>query len=127
MAVFSADWAVMTGGSGNIAFTSMWFHSEMNIAFMDRPRIEQWVAQLWSEHLGIPVVQALELIAKPADAFNFFKAQADHNRTLVLQNGEAPVGRVFYKQGTQFPPRRLEGIASSEMAEAAKAANSAGQ
>ena len=36
MAVFTPDWAVMTGGSANIAFTSMWFHSEMNIAFTDR-------------------------------------------------------------------------------------------
>ena len=51
MAVFGQDWTVMTGGSANIAFTSMWFHSEMNIAFMDTALIKNWVAQLWSEHL----------------------------------------------------------------------------
>ena len=45
----------MTGGSANIAFTSMWFHSEMNIAFTDIGRIKDWVAQLWSEHLGFRV------------------------------------------------------------------------
>ena len=43
MAVFGPDWAEMTGGSGNIAFTSMWFHSEMNIAFMDTAQIKNWV------------------------------------------------------------------------------------
>ena len=53
MAVFGQDWALMTGGSGNIAFTSMWFHSEMNIAFVDIVQIKNWVARLWSEHLQI--------------------------------------------------------------------------
>ena len=41
LAVFGRDWAVMTGGSANIAFTSMWFHSEMNVAFTDKPRIKR--------------------------------------------------------------------------------------
>jgi phosphatidylserine/phosphatidylglycerophosphate/cardiolipin synthase-like enzyme len=127
MAVFSGDGAVMTGGSANIAFTSMWFHSEMNIAFMDRTRIQKWVAQLWSEHLGIAAAQARDLIAKPAEAFTFFKYQADHNRTVALQNGEAPAGRVFYKEGTQFPPRKLQGIALPKMADTAVATKATGQ
>ena len=40
MAVIGDEWAIMTGGSANIAFTSMWFHSEMNIAFTDIARIK---------------------------------------------------------------------------------------
>ena len=66
----------MTGGSANIAFTSMWFHSEMNIAFTDTAQIKNWVAQLWSEHLQVSVEKAMELIGKPEDALNFFKDQA---------------------------------------------------
>ena len=81
----------MTGGSGNIAFTSMWFHSEMNIAFMDVTRIKTWVAQLWSEHLRIPVEQAAELIEKPGDAFAFFKAQAVRNKE-AMEKGLMPEG-----------------------------------
>ena len=115
MAVFGGEWAVMTGGSANIAFTSMRFHSEMNIAFTDRARIKQWVAQLWSEHLGIPAAQASDLIEKPEDAFNFFKNQADHNQRVALANGETPVGRIFYKN-TEFPPRELAGITVAPVA-----------
>ncbi len=84
----------------------------MNIAFMDRVRIEQWVAQLWSEHLCIPVAQAKSLIEKPEDAFRFFKDRADHNKKVALQKGDMPVGRVFYKD-TEFPQRKLDGITES--------------
>ncbi len=89
MAVFGHAWAIMTGGSGNIAFTSMWFHSEMNIAFTDRVRIKNWVAQLWSEHLQVPVEKAMELIGKPEDALNFFKEQATRNRTALEEGRDA--------------------------------------
>lgn len=109
MAVFGRDWAVMTGGSANIAFTSMWFHSEMNVVFMDRARIKNWVAQLWSEHLNVPVDKAMALIAKPEDAFDFFREQAIDNKA-ALQNGLTPEGRVYYREGIVFPPRNLEGI-----------------
>ena len=109
LAVLGRDWAVMTGGSANIAFTSMWFHSEMNVAFMDRVRIKNWVAQLWSEHLNVPVDKALELIADPDDAFNFFKQQAIRNRA-ALDKGLPPEGRVYYREGIDFPPREFEGI-----------------
>jgi phosphatidylserine/phosphatidylglycerophosphate/cardiolipin synthase-like enzyme len=108
MAVFGQDWAQMTGGSGNIAFTSMWFHSEMNIAFADTAQIKNWVAQLWSEHLQISVEEAMELIEKPDDAFNFFKDQAAGNR-LALDEGRMPEGRVYY-WGVEFPARELGAI-----------------
>jgi phosphatidylserine/phosphatidylglycerophosphate/cardiolipin synthase-like enzyme len=109
MAVFGRDWAVMTGGSANIAFTSMWFHSEMNVVFMDSARIKNWAAQLWSEHLNVPLDRAMALIAKPEDAFNFFKEQAIRNKA-ALQNGLTPEGSVYYREGADFPPRKLEGI-----------------
>jgi phosphatidylserine/phosphatidylglycerophosphate/cardiolipin synthase-like enzyme len=108
MAVFGQDWAQMTGGSGNIAFTSMWFHSEMNIAFKDTAQIKNWVAQLWSEHLQISVEEAMKLIGKPDDAFNFFKDQAAGNR-VALDDGRMPEGHVYY-WGTEFPARELEAI-----------------
>ena len=108
MAVFGPNWAAMTGGSGNIAFTSMWFHSEMNIAFMDTALIKNWTAQLWSEHLQVPVEKAVELIGKPQDGFDFFKDQAARN-LAALEGGRMPEGRV-YKWGTQFPARQLDGI-----------------
>src|SRR5208283_1910746 len=95
MAVFGQDWAQMTGGSGNIAFTSMWFHSEMNITFADTARIKNWVAQLWSEHLQVPVGKAMELIGKPEDALSFFKDQAARNG-VALKEGRMPEGRVYY-------------------------------
>jgi phosphatidylserine/phosphatidylglycerophosphate/cardiolipin synthase-like enzyme len=109
MAVFGHDWAVMTGGSANIAFTSMWFHSEMNVAFTDSARIKNWVAQLWSEHLNVPVDRAMELIAKPEDAFNFFKQQATSNK-VALDKGLTPEGCVYDREKVSFPPRKLEGI-----------------
>jgi phosphatidylserine/phosphatidylglycerophosphate/cardiolipin synthase-like enzyme len=109
MAVLQRDGAVMTGGSANIAFTSMWFHSEMNVAFVDSTRIKNWVAQLWAEHLNVPVDKAMTLIATPADAFDFFKEQAIRNKS-ALQKGLTPEGRVYPREGTDFPPRKLEGI-----------------
>jgi len=109
LAVLGCDWAVMTGGSANIAFTSMWFHSEMNVAFMDSALIRNWVAQLWSEHLNVPVDKAMELIAKPDDALNFFKQQAINNKA-ALEKGLLPEGRVYYREGADFPPRELGGI-----------------
>jgi phosphatidylserine/phosphatidylglycerophosphate/cardiolipin synthase-like enzyme len=109
MAVIGDYWAIMTGGSANIAFTSMWFHSEMNIAFTDIARIKDWVAQLWEEHLGISLEDALALIKKPDEALNSFKKQAEWN-TAALTTGQTPKGRVYKKQGTVFPPRKLEGL-----------------
>jgi phosphatidylserine/phosphatidylglycerophosphate/cardiolipin synthase-like enzyme len=109
MAVLGRDWAVMTGGSANIAFTSMWFHSEMNVAFTDSARIKNWVAQLWSEHLNVPIEKAMALIAKPEDAFEFFKEQAIRNKA-ALQSGLTPEGRVYYREGIVFPSRNLQGI-----------------
>jgi phosphatidylserine/phosphatidylglycerophosphate/cardiolipin synthase-like enzyme len=110
MAVFGPTSAVMTGGSANIAFTSMLFHSEMNVAFMDTTLIKKWVAQLWSEHLGIALENAMKLIEKPEDAFNFFKEQARHN-TLALQQGLRAEGHVYeWGHKTTFPKRELNGI-----------------
>jgi phosphatidylserine/phosphatidylglycerophosphate/cardiolipin synthase-like enzyme len=108
MAVFGPNWTVMTGGSANIAFTSMWFHSEMNIAFMDTTHIKNWVSQLWSEHLQVSVEKAMELIEKPEDAFTFFKEQATRNKG-ALERGLMPEGRV-YDWETKFPVRELDGI-----------------
>jgi integral membrane sensor domain MASE1 len=99
----------MTGGSANIAFTSMWFHSEMNIAFTDANRIQNWVAQLWSEHLQISLDAAQQLIAKPEDAFAFFKQKASNNQK-AMAGGLMPDGRVFPWDGIDFPPRQLDGI-----------------
>jgi phosphatidylserine/phosphatidylglycerophosphate/cardiolipin synthase-like enzyme len=109
MAVIGDEWAIMTGGSANIAFTSTWFHSEMNIAFNDITRIKNWVAQLWKEHLGITIEDAIALIDNPDEALNTFKKQAEWN-TATLTNGEKPVGRVYGKEGTVFPERDLKGI-----------------
>jgi phosphatidylserine/phosphatidylglycerophosphate/cardiolipin synthase-like enzyme len=114
MAVFGPNWTVMTGGSANIAFTSMWFHSEMNIAFMDTALIKNWVAQLWSEHLRVSVDDAKELIEKPDDALTFFKAQADDNYN-ALKQGLVPKGRVYDWKSTQFPARDLAGINLDEV------------
>ena len=109
MAVFDPDWTVMTGGSANIAFTSMWFHSEMNIAFMDTALIKNWVARLWMEHLQVPVDEAMELIGNPQKAFSLFKDQAARNGA-ALKAGRMPEGRVYDWKTTEFPPRKLDGI-----------------
>jgi phosphatidylserine/phosphatidylglycerophosphate/cardiolipin synthase-like enzyme len=109
LAVINPDGAVMTGGSANIAFTSMWFHSEMNIAFMDPALIKKWVAQLWAEHLRVPVEKANELIENPEAALAFFKEQAARNQEALLK-GASPVGRVYDWQDTEFPGRDLTGI-----------------
>jgi phosphatidylserine/phosphatidylglycerophosphate/cardiolipin synthase-like enzyme len=102
----------MTGGSANIAFTSMWFHSEMNIAFMDPDLIKGWVARLWCEHLQISVAEAKDLIGKPNEALAFFKAQAKRN-LAALKQGLKPEGRVFDREGwndTNIPAQDLTGI-----------------
>ena len=115
MAVIGNEWAIMTGGSANIAFTSMWFHSEMNIAFTDNTRIKNWVAQLWKEHLGdtISIDKVRELIENPGEALNYFKEQATRNKT-ALEDGQRPEGRV-YEMGTVFPPRKLDGIVPGDV------------
>ena len=56
----------------------------------------------------MPVDKAMELIAKPDDAFNFFRAQAARN-LAALQAGTMPEGRV-YDWETAFPPRVLNGV-----------------
>ena len=110
MAVIGDKWAIMTGGSANIAFTSMWFHSEINIAFTEITRIKNWVAQLWKEHLGvlISIDKVRELIEKPNEALDLFKAQAVRNKA-AMEAGTMPEGRV-YVFGTVFPPRKLDDI-----------------
>ncbi|MDR3632145.1 MAG: phosphatidylserine/phosphatidylglycerophosphate/cardiolipin synthase family protein [Desulfocapsaceae bacterium] len=108
MVVLGADWALMTGGSANIAFTSMWFHSEMNIAFTDVGRIKSWMAQLWAEHLQISVDDARALLGKPDDAFTVFKEQAVRNKA-AMEGGTMPEGRVYFWKDIVFPPRQLEG------------------
>ena len=113
MAVFGPNFTVMTGGSANIAFTSMWFHSEMNIAFMDPALIHNWVAQLWQEHLQISFDEAKALIEQPDDALTVFKAQADRN-LAALNQGQQPEGRVYAWQDTDFPARQLAGIKLDE-------------
>ena len=105
MAVIGNYWAIMTGGSANIAFTSTWFHSEMNIAFTDITRIKDWVAKLWKEHLQISIDRAKELIEKPDDALGFFKAQAVLNK-IAMERGKMPEGRV-YQKGTVFPREKV--------------------
>lgn len=109
MAIWGPNGCVMTGGSANIAFTSMWFHSEMNIAFTDAERIQNWVAQLWAEHLHIPVDAVRQLMTKPDDAFALFKQKAANNQQ-AMADGLMPGGRVFPWDGIDFPPRKLDGI-----------------
>ena len=109
LAVIGRDWAIMTGGSANIAFTSMWFHSEMNVAFADRNRVVNWVAQLWSEHLKASLDTAHALLANPGDALNFFREQAICNKA-AMDKGLKPEGCVYYREGTDFPPRSFAGI-----------------
>ena len=109
MAVINPGNCVMTGGSANIAFTSMWFHSEMNIAFTDSERVQDWVTQLWSEHLQIPIDKAQQLLQSPAEAFDFFNQQADDNKAAMV-NGSMPVGRVYPWEDTDFPARTFDGI-----------------
>jgi hypothetical protein len=87
----------------------MWFHSEANIAFADSTRIRNWVAQLWAEHLNMSVDKAMELIAKPEDAFNFFKQQAIDNKA-AMDKGLTPEGCVYGRDTANFPPRKLDGI-----------------
>ena len=108
MAVFTPEWAAMTGGSANIAFPSMWFDAEMNIALMDRSLITAWVAELWSEHLQITVAAARELLNDPRSALNFFEEQAARN-LAAMRRGEQPAGRVF-PWGKNFPTREFTGI-----------------
>jgi phosphatidylserine/phosphatidylglycerophosphate/cardiolipin synthase-like enzyme len=114
MAVFGPKWTVITGGSANIAFTSMWFHSEMNIAFTDHALISNWVAQLWSEHLQVPVEQALGLIEKPDAALTFFKEQAIRNQA-AMESGQKPEGRVYDWKSTDFQARDFTGINLDEV------------
>jgi phosphatidylserine/phosphatidylglycerophosphate/cardiolipin synthase-like enzyme len=109
LAVIGRDWAIMTGGSANIAFTSMWFHSEMNVAFADRSRVVNWVAQLWSEHLKASLDTTNALIAKPGDALNFFREQAIRNKA-AMDKSLKPEGCVYYRAETDFPPRAFAGI-----------------
>jgi phosphatidylserine/phosphatidylglycerophosphate/cardiolipin synthase-like enzyme len=113
MAVINPDGAVMTGGSANIAFTSMRFHSEMNIAFMDPNLIKGWVARLWCEHLQISLDRARALIDKPDYALAYFKAQAGRN-LAALSLRQEPEGRVFDREGwnaANIPPPDFSGIA----------------
>jgi len=114
MAVFTPDWTVMTGGSANIAFTSMWFHSEMNIAFIDATLVKNWVALLWSEHLQIPFDEAKGLIDQPDEALKRFKDLAADNTDLlnqdVLTKQVIPKGRVYDWIKTESPARELTGI-----------------
>jgi len=109
MAVITDRRAIMTGGSANIAFTSMWFHSEINIAFTDIVLIKNWVAKLWAEHLHVSENEALGLIEEPSEALTFFKAQAGRNHA-ALQRGLMPEGRVYDWLGTDFPKRDFAGI-----------------
>jgi len=53
--------------------------------------------------------KATALLANPDDAFNFFTQQAMRNRA-ALNNGITPEGRVYYREGMNFPPRKLDGI-----------------
>ena len=130
LAVIGRDSAVMSGGSANIAFTSMWFHSEMNIAFIDVARIKAWAAQLWSEHLNVPVEQATRLLANPEETFEFFRGQAIGNKAALVK-GLIPEGCVYDRAGITFPSRKLDGINVLPVVEpetaAAKATTATGQ
>ncbi len=88
----------MTGGSANIAFTSMWFHSEMNIAFMDPELIRDWVAKLWCEHFQVSLERAKELIGKPDDALAYFKDQAARNLEALKQDRSLRGGYLTGKE-----------------------------
>ncbi len=127
LAVLGSNGAVMTGGSANIAFTSMWFHSEMNVALADTARIKAWVAQLWSEHLNVPIDEAQRLLANPEEAFNFFKGQAIRNQA-AFESGRMPEGRVYDRARINFPPRELAGVTVAPVVAgaAAKATKSTG-
>ena len=106
--VFNDDWSAMAGGSANIAFTSMLFHAEMDVALMDPKTVKDSVARLWSEHLGIPYDQAMQLVKDPSAAFAYFKSRSSEDKE-ILDKGLAAPSRVF-PFGTQFPARDLAGI-----------------
>ncbi|MFI5344806.1 MAG: phosphatidylserine/phosphatidylglycerophosphate/cardiolipin synthase family protein [Elusimicrobiota bacterium] len=106
--VFNDDWAAMAGGSANIAFTSMLFHAEMDVALIDPKTVKDAVARLWSEHLGIPYEQAMQLIKDPQAAFAYFKSRSAEDKD-ILDKGLAAPSRVF-PFGTQFPARDLAGV-----------------
>ena len=109
LAILRPDGCVMTGGSANIAFTSTWFHSEMNIALTDAQRIQNWVASLWAEHLQIPFAAAKEMLGTPEAAFGYFQQQAADN-LKAMHGGQMPSSRVFPWEDINFPPRKLAGI-----------------
>lgn len=106
--VFNDDWAAMAGGSANIAFTSMLFHAEMDVAVTDPKTVKGWVARLWSEHLDIPYEAAMRLARDPEAAFAYFKSRSVEDKE-ILDKGLAAPSRVF-PFGTQFPARELAGI-----------------
>lgn len=108
MAVLGPGGTRMLGGSANIAFTSMWFHSEMNIAITDAKTIKNWVSRLWSEHLQIPITNAMVLVDTPVQALAVFKQQAASNNSAMAE-GKMPLGRV-YDWSTKFPRRLFTGI-----------------
>ncbi|HEX7653603.1 MAG TPA: phosphatidylserine/phosphatidylglycerophosphate/cardiolipin synthase family protein [Verrucomicrobiae bacterium] len=94
MAVWNDLKAGFTGGSANIAFTSMWFHSEMNLVFADRSLILDGVSRLWQEHLNLDAATVNGLLQQPENAFNTFVRHAQAN--LKAKNaGQSPDGRVY--------------------------------
>lgn len=105
--VLNDSWAAATGGSANIAFTSMLFHAEMNVAVDDPAKAREWVVRLWSEHLGISTEKARELARDPDAALAFFKSRAAED-VEALDKGLAPPSRV-YPWGTKFPDRHIDG------------------
>lgn len=108
MFAFNGDWAAMAGGSANIAFTSMLFHAEMDVALTDPATVRDWVARLWSEHLRVTYEQAVALVKDPDAAFAFFKTRSAEDKA-ALDAGRAAPSRVF-PFGTEFPSRQLAGI-----------------
>jgi hypothetical protein len=51
----------------------------------------------------------MALLSKPEAAFDFFKEQANRN-LAAMEKGLMPEGCVFFREGLEFPPRKLDGI-----------------
>ncbi len=110
--VLGPDWAAMAGGSANIDFGSLSFHSEMDVALADARKIRDWAAKLWAEHLGIAPEGAAALAGDPQAALAYFRSRSAEDGAIVARGLAAP-SRVF-PFGTQFPAPVLAGVAPAD-------------
>ena len=82
----------MTLGSANIAFTSMDFHSELNVLCNDPETARALRKRLWEEHFQRPLTDIQ--LDDPATAFNLWFADGAQNKQ-ARTHFQAPVSRIF--------------------------------